>query len=108
MTAQASLRGEHGHRPTTTLADAYAVCEDITRREARNFYYGIRLLAPEKRSALSAVYALARRIDDIGDGGMAPPDKRAALHAVRADLERLDGAIDPVLTAVADVARRMP
>ena len=54
---------------------AYAACEAITRREAKNFAYGIRLLAPPERRALCAVYALARRIDDIGDGDDAPADK---------------------------------
>ena len=49
---------------------AYDYCQDVTRREAANFFYGIRLLPLEKRRALSAVYALARRVDDIGDGDL--------------------------------------
>ena len=36
---------------------------------AANFYYGIRLLPRGRRRAMCAVYAFARRIDDIGDGG---------------------------------------
>ena len=60
------------------IEQAYADCEQITRREARNFYYGIRLLPPPKRAALSAVYALARRIDDIGDGDLPEGDKLVA------------------------------
>jgi phytoene synthase len=44
-------------------------CEQITRAEAANFYYGIRLLPRDKRWAMSAVYAFARRVDDIGDDG---------------------------------------
>ena len=47
---------------------AYDFCEAVTRQEAKNFAYGIRLLKRPERRALSAVYALARRIDDIGDG----------------------------------------
>ena len=54
---------------------AYAACEAITRAEARNFYYGIRLLPAPKRRALCAVYALARRIDDIGDGDLPASQK---------------------------------
>jgi phytoene synthase len=91
-----------------TVRDAFAECEAITRREARNFHYGIRLLAPEKRSALSAVYALARRVDDIGDGDLPPAAKKVALAGLRADLADLDRSSDPVLLAVAEVARRMP
>src|SRR5262249_9876406 len=48
-----------------TVAEAYAEVERITRREARNFAYGIRVLPREKRQAISAVYAFARRVDDI-------------------------------------------
>src|SRR5215472_15226229 len=58
---------------------AYRHCEEITWSQARNFSYGIRLLPPAKRQALSAVYACARRIDDIGDGDLPKPDKLAAL-----------------------------
>jgi 15-cis-phytoene synthase len=92
----------------TDLADAYAACADITRREARNFFYGIRLLPPPRRSALCAVYALARRIDDIGDGDLPLDRKAAALAAVREALRRPPEPDDPVLTAVADAARRYP
>ena len=49
---------------------AYRHCEEITWSQARNFSYGIRLLPPAKRQALAAVYAFARRIDDIGDGDL--------------------------------------
>jgi 15-cis-phytoene synthase len=93
---------------TPTVEAAYAACEAITKTEARNFHYGIRLLPPAKRSALSAVYALARRIDDIGDGDLPVADKRLALVGARASLGDLDGSDDPVLVAVADASRRLP
>ncbi len=51
------------------LEYAYRECEQITRREAANFYYGIRLLPRFKRQAMCAAYAFARRVDDIGDAG---------------------------------------
>ncbi|MDQ1727347.1 MAG: 15-cis-phytoene synthase [Frankiaceae bacterium] len=93
----------------TTLAEAYAYCDRVTRTEAANFSYGIRLLPPGKRSALSAVYALARRIDDIGDGPATLADKSAALAALRAEVGRISiDSADPVLVAVADSARRFP
>lgn len=91
-----------------TTRDAYAHCEAVTRDQARNFFYGIRLLPDGKREALCAVYALARRIDDIGDGHAPAAEKLAALTALRADLSDLDTSTDPVLVAVADVARRYP
>jgi 15-cis-phytoene synthase len=99
---------------TSTLAPepgvraAFDTCADITRTQARNFSYGIRLLPPEKRSALCAVYALARRIDDIGDGDLPVADKREQLAATRVALKNLDVATDPVLVAVRDATRRHP
>jgi phytoene synthase len=91
-----------------SLAEAYEICEATTRTEARNFHYGIRLLPRDKRQALCAVYALARRVDDIGDGAMAGADKRLALAEVRTAIQDCAASTDPVLLAVADAARRMP
>jgi phytoene synthase len=64
-------------------AEAYRACEEITWSQARNFAYGIRLLPARKRQALAALYAFARRIDDIGDGTMPPRAKLAALEEAR-------------------------
>ncbi len=95
------------------LDEAYDRCEEITRSEARNFSYGIRLLPAPKRRAMSALYAIARRIDDIGDGDDPVEIKRKGLEAIRADLRAVAadpsaGAGDPVLTALADASRRYP
>jgi squalene synthase HpnD len=88
---------------------AYRHCENVVRTRARNFSYGIRLLPPPKRRALSAVYAFARRIDDIGDGD-GPADRRLAqLTETRDELAALAAKPDdPVLVALADTARRFP
>ena len=93
---------------TGTLREAYVHCEVITREQARNFYYGIRLLPSDKRSVLCAVYALARRVDDIGDGDLPTSEKLAQLKTLRADLGELAGSSDPVLVAVGDAVRRYP
>jgi phytoene synthase len=101
---------------------AYTHCERVTRARARNFYYGIRLLPPQKRSAMCALYAMARRIDDVGDGPGGPgpqgaEHKLAALGEIRTSLGLLahgsQGSSpapvspgDPVLTALADTVRR--
>jgi 15-cis-phytoene synthase len=96
---------------TILLEDAYSRCEEITSREAKNFAYGIKLLPRPKRRAMSALYALARRVDDIGDGTDPVPVKLAGLAAVRAAVQDLaDGnnapGDDPVLVALADASRR--
>jgi phytoene synthase len=90
---------------------AYRACEHITRTEARNFNYGIKLLPEPKRRAMSALYALARRIDDIGDGDLAPAEKLAGLAQVRKDVASLGDLVDgsdAVMVAVADTCRRYP
>jgi phytoene synthase len=92
----------------TDTEAAYAVCERITKTEARNFYYGIRLLTRRRRSALCAVYALARRVDDIGDGELPIEEKAVQLEEVRKSLAELDSTTDPVLIAVADAAKHYP
>jgi phytoene synthase len=92
-----------------SVETAFELCESITRTQARNFYYGIRLLRPRKRLALCAVYALARRIDDIGDGDLPSAEKRASLAQVRASIADLaHPGDDPVLVALADTAERLP
>ena len=88
---------------------AYDACEAITRGEAKNFSYGIRLLPPEKRRAMSAIYAMARRIDDIGDGDLPEDAKLAGLDVVERCLHELDcSSEDPVVIALADVVERFP
>jgi len=49
------------------LAKSRAYCTDITRRQAKNFYYGLKLLPEPKRSAMYALYAYMRLVDDIAD-----------------------------------------
>ena len=82
--------------PALELERAYRSCEEITKREAANFHYGIRLLPRDKRQAMSAVYAFARRVDDIGDDPGESAAKLAALAAERSTLAAVaDGAIGP-------------
>ena len=92
----------------TEIALAYEHCRRIARESDSSFYLGMRLLPPERRAALFAVYALARRIDDLADGDLVPAEKLAQLGATRAGLATLATADDPVLVAVADAARRFP
>ena len=92
---------------------AYRRCEEITWSEARNFAYGIRLLAPPKRRAMAALYAMARRIDDVGDGDWPQDRKLAALSELHSAIEALEAGRaadpdDPVLAAVAHAAAEYP
>ena len=88
---------------------AYEAVEEITRTYARNFYFGIRLLPPVKRRALCAVYALARRIDDIGDGKLDENSKISGLNRTREGLDGLGrNTDDAILVALNDAASRLP
>jgi 15-cis-phytoene synthase len=87
--------------------EAYRQCESLTRAAAGNFYWGIRLLPPRKRRAMCAVYAFARRVDDIADGGLGREEKLRRLDAVAVALERLSPEdSDPVMAALADASAR--
>jgi len=106
--------------PATALdvRSAYRHCEQVTRQQAKNFSYGISLLPGDKRRALSAVYAYARRIDDIGDGTMPADEKLSSLESERGSVSSLTEAVqgsddseidhDPVLFALRDAATRFP
>ncbi len=94
---------------TADLSAAYAECRRITRAQARNFAWGIRLLPSGKEAALSAVYAMARRIDDIGDGDLPEDDKRILLREARDAATNPAGhPDDAVCVALADAAKRLP
>ena len=82
----------------TTVDAAYEEVLRVTRREAKNFAYGIMVLPKAKRRAIAAIYAFAREVDDIADGDLPADEKRAELEALRA---RLDD-----LVALADARRR--
>jgi len=95
----------------TDIAGAYAYCEAVTRKQAANFFYGIRLLPRERRRAMCAVYAFARRVDDIGDGTLPHEEKLRRLDAEAEALRTLETASpgpgsDQVMTALADADRR--
>ncbi|MDX6556165.1 MAG: 15-cis-phytoene synthase [Miltoncostaeaceae bacterium] len=93
-----------------TAEQAYAVCRDIARSEARNFYYGFVLLPPERRAGIYAAYAFSRRCDDSVDGTEALPDKLRAIADRRRELDACYAGApppgDPVLVALADAVER--
>ena len=93
-----------------TADRAYAVCREIARAEARNFYYGFVLLPPERRAGIYAAYAFSRRCDDSVDGTEALPDKLRAIADRRLELDACYAGApppgDPVLVALTDAVHR--
>jgi 15-cis-phytoene synthase len=96
--------------PAPILAQAYAACRAIAKREAKNFYYAFIALPTPRRNAICAIYAFMRKADDLADDESVPRDQR------RRNLEewqaawRIAGAggstSDPVLIAVRDATTR--
>ena len=54
--------------PQHMLDAAFEYCEELTRREAGNFYHSFKYLPDDQRKAICAYYAFCRRADDIADG----------------------------------------
>ena len=93
---------------TTTAAPAFEHVRRVAQQSRSSFYVGMRLLPRDRRDALFAIYALARRIDDVADGGLPADEKLEHLEAVRDELAHLHTSGDPVLVAVADASSRFP
>lgn len=97
---------------TTVLAESYRYCDEIARTQARNFYYGFRLLPRQRRDALSAIYAFFRACDDYSDEAGTVDEKRAALDRWRAMLDEVVAdpsraeALGPIWPAFGDAIRR--
>jgi phytoene synthase len=87
-----------------SVEEAYAEVGRITRREAKNFAYGIMVLPRAKRQAIAAIYAFARAVDDVADGELPPEEKRARLEELRAALG--EDPADPVFVALRDARER--
>jgi 15-cis-phytoene synthase len=63
---------------TISIHEAYAVCRQIARREAKNFYYAFVALPKAKRDAICAVYAFMRHADDLSDDETRSREERRA------------------------------
>jgi 15-cis-phytoene synthase len=93
-----------------TVAEAYSICRNIARREAKNFYYAFVALPAHKRDAICAVYAFMRHADDLSDDESLPVDRRR--DNLKNWLDAWHGVVegkqtdDPVFMALADAQAR--
>ena len=91
-----------------TTEESYAFCEDVARRQAKNFYYSFLLLDADRRRAMCAVYAFMRYCDDLSDAeGVA--DRAGSIARWRGDLEsalRGDTPEHPLWPAFTDTVTR--
>jgi len=85
----------------------------FTNAGTTNFYYSFVFLPPEKREAIEAVYAFARRSDDVADTDLPIDEARRQLELCRQDLDRCyqaaghpDPDLAPELAALAEAVHR--
>ena len=91
------------------LTESYRYCSDLSRREARNFYYSFRLLPADRRRSMCALYAFLRRTDDLADEAGTIDAKARSLREWRAGLDASladRGDAWPGWPALADTVRR--
>ena len=95
------------------LEQAYAVCREIAKHEAKNFYWAFRVLPQHKADAMCAVYAFMRKADDLADDERLTIEQRRKAMAKwtadwRASRAKPHGvaAEDPVFRALNDTQRR--
>jgi phytoene synthase len=55
--------------PEISLADAYRICQRITREHSKSFFFSTQLLPLDKRRAIRVLYAFCRTSDDTVDHG---------------------------------------
>jgi phytoene synthase len=90
------------------LRAAYEHCQQIAKREAKNFYYAFRVLPQHKRNAMCAIYAFMRRADDIADDeGLSIAARRRVMSDwLGAWRESSRSDADLMFVAVRDTQRR--
>lgn len=93
---------------TPELSAAYRACRSVARRAGSNFAWVEWLLPAPQRRGMQALYAFARRCDDLADGQEPLAQRREALACWRqAVAAALAGhPTDPILHALADTVAR--
>lgn len=86
-------------------------CQDLTRREAANFYWGFVALPRPQRVSIYALYSFARQVDDEADGGNAVGVTDQHVERFLRHRERLRccfaaAAEDPVMRVLSEVVVR--
>ena len=81
--------------------DAY--CQEKAARSGSSFYYSFLFLPPQRRRAITALYAFCREVDDVVDEQLEESVARAKLDWWRSEVERLFQGIPqhPVTRALA-------
>ena len=83
---------------------AYKHCEEITKSNAKNFYFAFKLLPQAKRLAIYATYAFCRICDDIVDCSDNNQSKLYKLQELESSFHNIETEKlhDPIFTALDD------
>ncbi|MFO1283400.1 MAG: presqualene diphosphate synthase HpnD [Burkholderiales bacterium] len=83
-------------------------CETAAARSGSSFYYSFRLLEPERRRGITALYAFCREVDDVVDEANEPDVARAKLDWWRSEIGALYAGTPqhPVARALSPVVDR--
>ncbi|MDA2894184.1 phytoene/squalene synthase family protein [Mycolicibacterium sp. BiH015] len=95
------------------LRESYQKCRAINAQHGRTFFLATRLLSPEQRPAVHALYGFARRADDVLDqfDSRTPAERAGELQGLSTALftrmvENQPSGDDPTLDAVVHTARK--
>jgi phytoene synthase len=86
-TRQSAISGVEA--PASDLAASQEHVRAVVADSGTSFYWGMRLLPPDRRQAMFAIYAFCREVDDIADSEASPASKHAELALWRAEVEAL-------------------
>ena len=83
-------------------------CQDKAARSGSSFYYSFLFLPPERRAAITALYAFCREVDDVVDETPDPHIAATKLVWWRTELDRLytDAPQHPVTRALLPAIKR--
>ena len=85
-----------------------AYVTDLVKRSGTSFYHGMKILQPERRDAMYAIYAFCRVVDDIADEESRDfPTKQRELNEWREQIAGLyrGEADDPITRALLEAVR---
>ena len=71
---------------TSDIEDIRAHVRQVVEASGTSFYWGMRILPPERREAM---YAFCREVDDIADDDMPQPERISRLAEWRTEIDRL-------------------
>lgn len=90
------------------MTDPHAYCQEKAAASGSSFYYSFLFLPPERRQAITALYAFCREVDDVVDECQDPSIAQSTLDWWRREVSLIHGGqpTHPVTRALQDVSQR--